>query len=83
MKSKEYREQARQFSYVIKVILTDRLFLWKIRKVINEKDFKLAMAKRKIKSLEAELEKVRATKRKKVEINLNMQFANIKTIRAA
>jgi len=50
---------------------------------MDEKEFKLAMAKQRIESLEAELEKVRATKRRKVEIDPNTQFANIKTIRAA
>jgi len=50
---------------------------------MDKNDFKLAMAKRRIESLEAELEKVRATKRRKVEINLNMQFMSIETIRAS
>ena len=49
---------------------------------MDKKDFKLAMAKRRIKLLEAELERVRATKRRKVEIDPNMQIVNIKTIRA-
>ena len=47
---------------------------------MDEKDFKLAIGKRRIKSLEAELERVRATKRRKVEIDPNTQFANIETI---
>ena len=49
---------------------------------MDKKDFELAMAKRRIESLEAELERVRATKRRKVEVDLNTQFVNIKTIRA-
>lgn len=82
-KSKEYREQARQFSQIIKAMPTDRLFLRKVGKAMDEKDFELAMAKRRIESLEAELERVRATKRRKVEIDPNTQFANIETIRAS
>jgi len=50
---------------------------------MDEKDFELAIAKRRIESLEAELERVRATKRRKVEIDPNTQFANIETIRAS
>jgi len=63
-------------------MLTDRLFLRKVEKAMDKKDFELAMAKRRIESLEAELERVRATKRRKVEVDLNTQFVNIKTIRA-
>jgi len=43
----------------------------------------LAFYKRKIKSLEAKLKRVRHTKRKKVKVNPNTQFTNIKTIRAS
>ena len=49
---------------------------------MDEKDFELAMTKWRIELLEAELERVRATKRRKVEIDPNTQFANIETIRA-
>jgi len=63
-------------------MLTDQLFLRKVGKAMDEKDFELAIAKRRIKLLEAELERVRATKRRKVEIDPNTQFANIETIRA-
>ena len=42
----------------------------------------MAVCKRKIELLGAELKRVRRTKRKKVKVDLNTQFANIKTIRA-
>ena len=49
---------------------------------MDEKDFELAVAKRRIKVLEAQIDRLRRTKRRKVEINPNTQFANIATIRA-
>jgi len=75
--------QARKFKQVVKAMPTDQLFLQKVSKAMDEKDFELAVCKRKIKSLEAELERVRRTKRKKVKVDPNTQFTNIKTIRAS
>jgi len=37
-------------------MLTDKLFLWKVSKALDEKDFELALCKRRIESLEAELD---------------------------
>jgi len=62
-------------------MLTDKLFLQKVSKALDEKDFKLALYKRRIKSLEAELNWLQHTKRRKVKLDLNLQFANIKSIR--
>jgi len=44
-------------------MLTDQLFLRKVSKAMDEKDFELAVCKRKIKLLEAELKRVWRTKR--------------------
>jgi len=38
---------------------------------MDKKDFELAVCKQKIESLEAELERVQHTKRKKVKVNPN------------
>jgi len=43
----------------------------------------LALCKRRIESLEAELDRLQRTKRRRVEPDLNTQFVNIKSIRAA
>jgi len=82
-KSIEYREQARQFGQLVKAMPTDKLFLRKVGKAMDEKDFELAICKRRIEALEAELDRIQRTKRRKVELDLNTQFANIKTISAA
>ena len=41
----EYREQARQFGQLVKVMLTDKLFLQKVSKALDEKDFELTLCK--------------------------------------
>jgi len=64
-------------------MLTDKLFLQKVSKALNEKDFKLALFKRRIKSLEAVVNQLQRIKRRRVELDPNTLFANIKTIRAA
>jgi len=82
-KSTEYREQARQFGQLVKAMPTDKLFLRKVGKALDEKDFELALCKRRIESLEAELDRLQRTKRRRVEPDPNTQFANIESIRAA
>jgi len=82
-KSIEYREQARQFGQLVKAMPTDKLFLRKVGKAMDEKDFELAICKRRIEALEAELDRIQRTKRRKVELDPNTQFANIETISAA
>ena len=64
-------------------MLTDKLFLRKVGKALDEKDFELALCKRRIKSLEAELNRLQRTKRRRVKPDPNTQFANIESIRAA
>jgi cob(I)alamin adenosyltransferase len=67
---------------LVKAMPTDKLFLRKVGKAMDEKDFELAMYKRRIELLEAELDRIQRTKRRKVEPDPNTQFANIETIRA-
>lgn len=67
---------------MVKAIPVDKIFLRKVGKAIDKKDFKFAVAKRRIEALEAEIDRLRRTKRRKVEIDPNTQFANIATIRA-
>ena len=43
----------------------------------------MATCKRRIQDLEAEIDRIRSTKRRKVEKDPNTLFANIKTIRAS
>lgn len=54
-----------------------------VGKAMDEKDFELAVCKRRIESLEAELDRIRRSKRRKVEVDPNTMFANIDTIRDA
>jgi len=68
---------------VIKAIPNDRLFLRKVSKAIDKQAFKLAVAKRKIQGLEASLKNMRATKKKRVEIDLNKLFITVGTVREA
>ena len=56
------------------------MFLRKAGKTIDRKTFKLAACKRKIQVLEQEVERLRRTKRRKVEEDPNTLFASIKTI---
>lgn len=65
---------------MIKAILSNQLFLRKVSKAMDKQAFELAVAKRKIQGLEASLEHMRATKKKRVEINPNKLFATIRTI---
>jgi len=62
---------------------TDKLFLQKVGKALDEKDFELALCKRRIESLEAEVDRLQRTKRRRVKPDPNTLFANIETIRAA
>jgi len=64
-------------------MLTDKLFLRKVSKALDEKDFELALCKRRIELLEAEFDRLQRIKRRRVEPDLNTQFANIESIRAA
>ena len=82
-KAYDYTTQARKFAKTIKAMPTDRLFLRKVGKAIDEKTFELATCKRRIQDLEAEIDRIRSTKRRKVEEDPNTLFANIKTIRAS
>jgi len=64
-------------------MLTDKLFLQKVSKALDEKDFELTLCKWRIESLEAELNRLQRIKRRRVKPDPNTQFANIKSIRAA
>jgi len=79
-KAKDWSEQARKFATTIKATSTDRLFLRKAGKALDEKAFELAACKRKIQALEQEVERLRRTKKKKVEEDPNTLFASIRTI---
>ena len=76
-------EQAWQFGQLVEAMPTDKLFLREVGKALDEKDFELALCKRRIESLEAELDRLQRTKRRRVETDPNTLFANIETIRAA
>jgi len=39
-------------------MLTDKLFLWKVSKALDEKDFELSLCKRRIESLEAKVNRL-------------------------
>ncbi len=82
-KSKDYTDQVRKFSASDKVMPSDRLFLRKVGKAMDEKDFELAACKRRIEALEAEIDRIKRSKRRKVEIDPNTTFASITTIREA
>jgi len=82
-KSTEFRVQARKFRQVVKAVLTDQLFLQKVSKAMDKKNFKLAVCKQKIELVEAKLKRVRRTKRRRVKVDPNTEFANIKTIRTS
>ena len=50
---------------------------------MDKQAFELAAAKRKIQGLEASLEHMRATKKRRVEVDLNKLFATVGTVRKA
>jgi len=54
-----------------------------VGKAYDKKDFELAIAKRKIEELEAQIERNKETRRKKVVPDPNRSFANIRQIRRA
>jgi len=64
-------------------MLTDKLFLQKVNKALDEKDFELALCKWRIESLEVKLNRLQHTKRRRVKPDLNTQFVNIESIRVA
>ena len=68
---------------MIKAMPSDRLFLRKVGKAMDKQAFKLAVTKRKIQGLEASLEHIRATKKKRVEIDPNKLFTTVGTVREA
>jgi len=68
---------------MIKAMLSDWLFLKKVSKAMDEQAFKLAVNKRKIQGLEASLKYIRATKKKRVEIDPNKLFVTVGTVREA
>jgi len=51
-KACDYTEQARRFATSIKAVPSDRLFLRKVGKVMDNQAFNLAACKRKIQALE-------------------------------
>jgi hypothetical protein len=64
-------------------LLTRRLLFRKAKKGIDEKNFALQQAERRIQELEAKLEQLKPRKRRKVETSLNSRFADAKAIRQA
>lgn len=62
---------------------SDQLFLRKVSKAIDKQAFELAVTKRKIQGLEVSLKHMRATKKKRVEIDLNKLFVTVRTVREA
>ena len=76
-------EQAWQFGQLVEAMPTDKLFLREVGKALDEKDFELALCKRRIESLEAEVDRLQRTNRRRVELDPNTLFANIEIIRAA
>ena len=52
-------------------------------KVYDKKDFDLAVAKRRIEELEAQIERIKPTRRRKVIPDPNSSFTNIRNIRRA
>jgi len=62
---------------------TQRRLFRKVRKAYDEKDFELAIAKRRIEELEAQAERNKGHRRRKVVPDPNGMFSNIRHIRRA
>ena len=55
----------------------------KVEKSLDLKDFEITTLRQKIEALEAEVERLKPTKRKKVVLDPNVRFATIADIRKA
>ena len=62
---------------------TERLLFRKVEKAFNAKDFSLALQQRRIEELEATVERLRPTKRRKVVPDPNTIFSTIEDIHKA
>ncbi|KAF7520283.1 hypothetical protein G7054_g12829 [Neopestalotiopsis clavispora] len=80
-KRDELRDQLSLFSKLDIDMPTQRLLFRKVQKGFDERDYELAVAQRRIKALQAEVDARRARKRKKVEMSPNSKFADIEAIR--
>lgn len=79
-KADDLKDQLGLFNKLEQSTTTQRLLFQKVRKAFDEKDVQLAVAQRKIESLEAKVEAVRPRKRKKVDLSPNSKFADIEAI---
>jgi DDE superfamily endonuclease/Tc5 transposase DNA-binding domain/helix-turn-helix, Psq domain len=82
-KSRELRDQIQIFTKLDTDSFTNKLLFRKITKAFDEKDSLLAMAERRAKQLERQLEAVRPKKRKSVRTSPNSKFVNIEAIQQA
>jgi len=62
---------------------TERILFRKVEKAFDQKNFQLALQKRKIEELEATVERLKPSRRRKVVPDPNGVFANINNIRQA
>ena len=77
------RELQRLLKAAGKDRITQRRLFQKVSKVYDEKDFDLAVAKRRIEELEAQIERIKPTRRRKVIPDPNSSFTDIRNIRRA
>ena len=79
-RARDYTEQARRFAALIKAVPSDRLFLRKVGKAMDDQAFELATCKRKLQALEQEVDRLRLTKKRKVKEDPNTLFTSIRTV---
>lgn len=79
-KAVQLRDQLGLFNKLEQPTTTQRLLFQKVSKAFQEKDTQLAVALRKIDSLEAQVEGGRVRKRKKVRLSPNSRFADVAAV---
>jgi len=77
------REVGAQLKATVGRPTAQRLLFRKVEKSLDLKDFEITRLRQKIEALEAEVERLKPTKRKKVVLDPNVRFATIADIRKA
>jgi 4-hydroxybenzoate polyprenyltransferase len=74
------KDLGRQLRSTIKPNRTTRILFSKVEKAFGQKNYHIATLKREVESLKAQLDNLKPLKRKKVVVDPNRLFANIKNI---